>query len=91
MNNECPECKQNALQENEYQIECTVCGFVVQDQEALEIGANIQKAAVSKIAEFMEAEIKVSEERMRALEDLICGAWQRTSTWHDDVTEEGYA
>ena len=30
----CPECKQNALLENEYQSECTVCGFVVQDQLA---------------------------------------------------------
>jgi hypothetical protein len=32
MNNERPECKHNALQENKNQIECTVCGFVVQDQ-----------------------------------------------------------
>jgi transcription initiation factor TFIIIB Brf1 subunit/transcription initiation factor TFIIB len=30
----CPLCDHNALQENEYQIECTVCGFVVQDQLA---------------------------------------------------------
>ena len=30
----CPLCNHNALQENEYQIECTVCGFVVQDQLA---------------------------------------------------------
>ena len=27
----CPLCNQNALHENEYQSECTVCGFVVQD------------------------------------------------------------
>jgi len=32
MNNKCPECKQNALQENEYEIECTACGLVSQDQ-----------------------------------------------------------
>ena len=30
----CPVCNQNALQEDEYQIECTECGFVAQDQLA---------------------------------------------------------
>ena len=30
----CPLCNHNALQENEYQIECTVCGFVVEEMLA---------------------------------------------------------
>jgi hypothetical protein len=39
-------------------------------KEALEIGANIQEAAVAKFAELVQNEVDTFEERMGALEDL---------------------